>query len=74
MHLNAVLELQAELNLEPFCVPFTRQFKANPHLLVTTQGTYYTSHDGRQILDGTARLGCVNAGHCRPAIVEAIQQ
>ncbi|MEN9232063.1 MAG: aspartate aminotransferase family protein, partial [Thermostichus sp. DG02_5_bins_236] len=73
---NAVLELQAELNLEPFWMPFTanRQFKANPRLLVAAQGMHYTSHDGRQILDGTAGLWCVNAGHCRPAIVEAIQQ
>ncbi|MFQ3614057.1 MAG: aspartate aminotransferase family protein [Cyanobacteriota bacterium] len=73
---NAVLELQAELNLEPFWMPFTanRQFKANPRLLVAAQDMHYTSHDGRQILDGTAGLWCVNAGHCRPAIVEAIQR
>ncbi|MCF2972395.1 aspartate aminotransferase family protein [Synechococcus sp. Nb3U1] len=73
---KAVLELQAELNLEPFWMPFTanRQFKANPRLLVAAQGMHYTSHDGRQILDGTAGLWCVNAGHCRPPIVEAIQQ
>ena len=28
--------------------------------------------DGRQVLDGTAGLWCVNAGHCRPKIAEAI--
>ena len=33
---------------------------------------YYTSADGRQILDGTAGLWCVNAGHCREEIVSAI--
>ena len=33
---------------------------------------YYTTSDGRQVLDGTAGLWCVNAGHCRPKIVEAI--
>jgi beta-alanine--pyruvate transaminase len=33
---------------------------------------YYTTHDGRQVLDGTAGLWCVNAGHCRPKITEAI--
>ncbi len=57
-------------------MPFTanRQFKANPRLLVSAQGMHYTSHDGRQILDGTAGLWCVNAGHCRPKIVEAIQK
>ncbi|MEN9210358.1 MAG: aspartate aminotransferase family protein, partial [Thermostichus sp. DG02_2_bins_29] len=73
---QAALELQAELNLEPFWMPFTanRQFKTHPRLLVAAQGMYYTSHDGRQILDGTAGLWCVNAGHCRSPIVEAIQQ
>jgi beta-alanine--pyruvate transaminase len=73
---KAAVALQAELNLEPFWMPFTanRQFKANPRLLVAARDMYYTSHDGRQILDGTAGLWCVNAGHCRLPIVEAIQQ
>ena len=35
---------------------------------------YYWTPDGRQILDGIAGLWCVNAGHCRPKIVEAIQK
>jgi hypothetical protein len=30
--------------------------------------------DGRKVLDGTAGLWCVNAGHCRPKITEAIQR
>ncbi|WP_152967952.1 aspartate aminotransferase family protein [Achromobacter sp. DMS1] len=55
-------------------MPFTanRQFKANPRLLASAKGMYYTSFDGRQILDGTAGLWCVNAGHCREEIVSAI--
>ena len=57
-------------------MPFTanRQFKASPRLLVSAKDMHYTSDDGRQILDGTAGLWCVNAGHCRPKIVEAIQK
>jgi beta-alanine--pyruvate transaminase len=35
---------------------------------------HYTTPDGREILDGTAGLWCVNAGHGRPKIVEAIQK
>ena len=35
---------------------------------------HYTASDGRKMLDGTAGLWCVNAGHCRPKITEAIQQ
>ncbi len=61
-------------NLEAFWMPFTanRQFKQNPRLLVAAKGMYYTSEDGRQILDGTAGLWCVNAGHGREKIVEAV--
>ena len=62
-------------NLDAFWMPFTanRQFKDAPRLLVSASGMHYTSHDGRQILDGTAGLWCVNAGHCHPRIVAAIQ-
>jgi beta-alanine--pyruvate transaminase len=62
-------------DLAAFWMPFTanRQFKAKPRLLSSADGMYYTSADGRTILDGTAGLWCVNAGHCRPAIVKAVQ-
>ena len=63
-------------SLDAFWMPFTpnRQFKAAPRLLVAAKDMHYTSHDGRQVLDGAAGLWCVNAGHCRPRIVEAIQK
>lgn len=63
-------------DLDAFWMPFTanRQFKSQPRMLVAAKDMHFTSHDGRQILDGTAGLWCVNAGHCRPRIVEAIQQ
>jgi beta-alanine--pyruvate transaminase len=35
---------------------------------------HYWTDDGRQILDGVAGLWCVNAGHARPRIVQAIQE
>jgi beta-alanine--pyruvate transaminase len=35
---------------------------------------HYTASDGRTVLDGTAGLWCVNAGHCREPIVEAIRK
>ncbi len=61
-------------NLEAFWMPFTanRQFKKTPRLLVGAEGMYYRAADGRKVLDGTAGLWCVNAGHGRPKIVEAI--
>ena len=34
---------------------------------------YYTP-EGREVLDGTSGLWCVNAGHCRPKIVAALQK
>jgi beta-alanine--pyruvate transaminase len=62
-------------DLSAFWMPFTanRQFKGAPRLLVAAEGMHYTSHDGRRILDGTAGLWCVNAGHGRTEIVEAIR-
>jgi beta-alanine--pyruvate transaminase len=64
------------LNTDYFWMPFTanRQFKAQPRLVEQAKGMYYTSSDGRQILDGTAGLWCVNAGHAHPVITEAISQ
>jgi beta-alanine--pyruvate transaminase len=57
-------------------MPYTanRQFKKAPRLLVRAEGMYYWTADGRQVLDGQAGLWCVNAGHCRPKIVEAVQK
>jgi beta-alanine--pyruvate transaminase len=64
------------LDLDAFWMPFTanRQFKQAPRMLVKAEGMHYTSDDGRQILDGTAGLWCVNAGHSRPKIVEAVRR
>ena len=61
-------------SLDNFWMPFTanRQFKAAPRLLASAEGMYYTDVDGGQVLDGTAGLWCVNAGHCRKKIVEAV--
>ena len=60
--------------LDALWMPFTanKAFKARPRMLVGAKEMHYTSDDGRSILDGTAGLWCVNAGHCRPPIIEAI--
>jgi beta-alanine--pyruvate transaminase len=64
------------LDLEPLWLPFTanRQFKAAPRLLVAADGMYYTTSDGRRILDGISGLWAVNAGHCRRPIIDAIKK
>jgi beta-alanine--pyruvate transaminase len=66
----------ATTNLDAFWMPFTanRQFKSKPRLMVSAKEMHFTTEDGRQVLDGTAGLWCVNAGHCHPKIVEAIHQ
>ncbi len=62
--------------LEAFWMPFTanRQFKSAPRLIQRAEGMYYYTPDGRQVLDAQAGLWCVNAGHCRKPIVDAIAQ
>src|SRR5687768_7775772 len=64
------------LNLEHYWMPFTdnRRFKAKPKLVVSAKDMYYTTAEGKQVLDGLATLWCVNAGHTRPRIVEAIRR
>jgi beta-alanine--pyruvate transaminase len=63
-------------DLDHYWMPFTanRQFKADPRLLVAAQGMYYTCAEGQPILDGTAGLWCVNAGHGRPEIAQAVSR
>jgi beta-alanine--pyruvate transaminase len=63
-------------DLEAFWMPFTanRQYKKAPRLIVSAERTHYTTADGRRVLDGTSGLWCVNAGHCRPKIVEAVRK
>lgn len=62
-------------DLSQFWMPFTsnRDFKAAPRLLVSAKGMYYKSHDGRDVLDGSAGLWCVNIGHGHPKVVEAVK-
>jgi len=63
-------------NLANFWMPFTanRQFKASPRLLASAEGMHYTDIDGNRILDGTAGLWCVNAGHRRKRISTAVER
>lgn len=63
-------------DLDAYWMPFTpnRRFKANPRLLGSAKGMHYATPDGRQILDATSGLWCVNAGHGREPITEAIRR
>ena len=74
--MNKRAEIGTGLEAAAFWMPFTanRQFKKAPRLLARAEGMFYWTPEGREILDGCAGLWCVNAGHCRPKIVEAIQR
>jgi beta-alanine--pyruvate transaminase len=63
-------------SMDAFWMPFstTRAFRAQPRLFVGAEGMHYVTDDGRRILDSLAGLWCVNAGHGRKPIVEAIQR
>ena len=62
-------------DLAPYWMPFTanRQFKAAPRMLVAAEGMHYVTDDGRRILDAIAGMWCVNAGHGRRQIIDAIK-
>ncbi len=63
-------------DLDAYWMPFTanRQFKKAPRLLAKASGMHFWTPEGREVLDGSAGLWCVNAGHARPRIVQAIAQ
>ena len=73
--LRAFVTAPPGLSMDAYWMPFTanRQFKKNPRLFVKASGMHYWTDDGRKVLDGVAGLWCVNAGHARPKIVQAIQ-
>jgi len=60
--------------LDAHWMPFTanRQFKAQPRMIVSGQGAYYTDVDGRKIFDGLSGLWCSGLGHGRREVAEAI--
>lgn len=59
---------------DAFWMPFTanRDFKANPRIINRAEGMYCYSDQNTQLLDATAGLWCVNAGHGRKEIGEAM--
>jgi beta-alanine--pyruvate transaminase len=63
-------------DLDAYWMPFTsnRQFKKAPRMFTAAKGMHFWTDDGRQVLDGIAGLWCVNAGHGRTKITEAIQR
>jgi beta-alanine--pyruvate transaminase len=69
-------EINQEINTRPLWLPFTpnRQFKSSPRLINRAHGMHYETTSGQKILDGISGLWCVNAGHSRDPIVNAIKK
>ncbi len=70
------LEQHTSLDMSNFWMPFTanKQFKAAPRMFKKAKGMYYTTVDDRQVIDAVAGLWCVNAGHGRQEIIDAVTQ
>ena len=65
-----------DLPMDNQWLPFTpnRHFRQDPRVFVAAEGMHFTTHDGRQVLDGISSLWCVGAGHNRKPINEAIKK
>ena len=64
-----------DFRMDNHWLPFTpnRGFKDDPRVFVAADGMHFTTHDGRQVIDGISSLWCVGAGHNRKPINEAIK-
>ena len=60
--------------LDAHWMPYTgnRDFKANPRIMVSAKGCYYTDQHGKQIFDGLSGLWCAGLGHGREEITAAV--
>jgi beta-alanine--pyruvate transaminase len=60
--------------LDAFWMPFSpnKEFKREPRLIARAEGMYLYTPDGRALIDASAGLFCVAAGHCRPEIAQAV--
>jgi len=65
-----------ELDLAAWWMPFTanRQFKDAPRILASASGMFYETEGGRKVMDAAAGLWCVNAGHARAEIADAVHR
>lgn len=62
--------------LEAHWMPYTgnRNFKANPRIITSAKGCYYTDQHGKQIFDGLSGLWCTGLGHGRAELTAAVAQ
>lgn len=67
---------RTDIPMQSQWLPFTpnRSFALDPRVFVAAEGMHFTTHDGRQVLDGISSLWCVGAGHKRREINAAISR
>ena len=73
-HSDQVGTTPAQSQLQQYWMPFSpnNEFKREPRLFDRAEGMYFYTPDGRKLIDASAGLFCVAAGHCRPEISEAV--
>jgi beta-alanine--pyruvate transaminase len=69
-------EPQVATALQPYWMPFSpnKEFKAEPRMFSRAKGMYFYTPDGREVIDASAGLFCVAAGHCREEIALAVYE
>ncbi len=65
-----------QLSMDEYWMPFTpnRDFKSDPKMVVRAEGMYYWNDRGEKLIDASSGLFCVNAGHGRKEIAEAVHR
>ncbi len=76
-HAERTLQEQAAaapLSMDAYWMPFTpnRDFKHDPKIVVRAEGMYLWNDHGDKLIDASSGLFCVNAGHCRSEIADAV--
>ena len=73
MYANSIVDLDRAHLIHPVA-SWRGHEKAGVRLLQSGKGALVIDAAGRQLVDGFSGLWCVNAGHCRKPIVDAIAQ
>jgi beta-alanine--pyruvate transaminase len=62
------------ISMDEYWMPFTpnRDFKHDPKMVVRAEGVYLWNDRGERLIDASSGLFCVNAGHCRREIADAV--
>ena len=62
------------ISMDEYWMPFTpnRDFKNDPKMVVRAEGVHLWNERGGRLIDGSSGLFCVNAGHGRKEIADAV--